>query len=235
MSATTSTPSSPLPSSSTSNSSSPAVRLVLQRVNSASLLVDNISRRVSMQKGIVCHLAFFDGANENHILKAVKLITESKLFAFEFPPPPPSYNNNKNNNNDNDDQKEETKNVSSAVVVNARPKPISLLDDATINLMIVPQASIAGRIKGKVAQYHAQCAKDQAQDLYTLFISSLRKILLPVVAEGILDQNGEVILGDEEEKKINLPRKVLNGSYGNIQALNLDSPGPMTHVLDVDL
>lgn len=223
----------------------PAVRLVLQRVNSAALLVDNISRRVNMSKGVVCHCAFFEGANESHITKAVKLITESKLFAFEFPPPPPSANSTTS-----DDQKP-------IPPPPARPKPVSLVEDPSLDLMIVPQASIAGRMKGKMVQYHGQCPKDQALELYTLFILSLRKTLLPpkFCVEGesvVLDLNGELIVVEEKDKTGNddeesaegkkskneiggLPRKVLNGTYGNIQALNFDSPGPMTHVLDVDL
>lgn len=224
-------PSSPQTHSITTAPSGPAVRLVLQRVNSAALLVDNISRRVVMGKGVVCHCAFFDGANESHITKAIKLITESKLFAFEFPPPPPSAASTKT-----EDQKPI-----------ARPKPVALVEDATLSLMIVPQASIAGRVKNKVGQYHSQCKKDQAEDLYKFFISSLRKILLPskfTANEDLLDLNGELAKKEEEgndddddnkNETETLPRKVLNGTYGNIQALNFDSPGPMTHVLDVDL
>jgi D-aminoacyl-tRNA deacylase len=212
----------------TSINANPAIRMVLQRVNTAALLVDNISRRVVLKnQGIICHIAMFDGVNETHIPKAVKLITESKLYAF------------------------------GTVGENAaRPKPISLVEDPTVSLMIIPQASIAGRVKGKTAQYHSQCSKDIAQDLYNLFISSLRKALLPAEILDKLDVNGELIAENnnntakednindddqaegkniEKKKQPELPRYVLNGTYGNTQALSFDSSGPMTHVLDVEL
>jgi D-tyrosyl-tRNA(Tyr) deacylase len=204
----------------------PAIRMVLQRVNTASLLVDNISRRVHLKNnGIICHIAMFEGVNETHIVKAVKLITEAKLYTFE------SAAVTQKEKDENNTEQQQT----------VRAKPTSLVEDPTISLMIIPQASIAGRVKGKTAQYHAQAKKETGQELYNLFVSSLRKVLLPTEILDKLDGNGEMVLAKEEEGKsekaalVGFSRSVLNGTYGNTQSLSFDSQGPMTHVLDIDL
>ncbi|KAJ9446244.1 putative D-tyrosyl-tRNA(Tyr) deacylase [Diplonema papillatum] len=82
------------------------------------------------------------------------------------------------------------------------------------DVMVVPQATLAGRLKGKQAQYHAQFDKTAGAELYELFCSSLRT-------------------GIETYDRGDRPTPTLQcGVYGNRQGLKFESLGPFTHALE---
>ncbi len=215
--------------------SQPAIRLVLQRVNSASLLTDNVAARVAIGRGIIVHVAFFAGAQAAHVEKAVRVITESRLYSFEGATPPTTRSEDAGAGASAAGAPSPP---SAAAPAATRAKPVALVDDASLSVMLVPQASIAGRLKGRVAQYHSQCERDVTAELYCALVGGLRAALLPRELLPLLDANGRLSAaaaaaasGSDAERA---PRVVASGTFGATQALLVDSPGPMTHVLDVD-
>ena len=102
-----------------------------------------------------------------------------------------------------------------------RSSSVSIID-AKCEVLVVPQASLAGKWKGKSVQYHGQAPKSDGKEMYATFCSALRQELQPEVDEKALNENGEGAPGT----------KVMNGSYGNRQALHLVSSGPQTHFLE---
>lgn len=79
------------------------------------------------------------------------------------------------------------------------------------DILIVPQACLGGRLKGKSFQYHGIINKNEGFNLYEIFI---RK------CEELIGQN---------EKSAG---KVKYGTYGNRQVLNVETNGPYTHIID---
>jgi D-Tyr-tRNAtyr deacylase len=198
----------------------PAVRFVLQRVRKASLVVDNLEERVHIGRGVVAYVSFFAGATDAHVPKAVKALLEARFYQPVAPddhlPPAlrggsaaaaaaaaaPS-------------STEESPTVASppAAAAAARVKPVSFSEDPQCSLMLVPQASLVGRVKGRAVQYHGACAKDDGLNLYTALVAALQRAV-PNTAE----------------------RTFVSGTYGNWQSMEIDATvGPMCHVLDVDL
>lgn len=81
--------------------------------------------------------------------------------------------------------------------------PCSVTDiDASV--MIVPQFSMAGKLKGNQPQYHGGLPKEECAALYEAFCS-------------------EIKLGS---------RNVVAGVFGNRQGLSFESEGPFTHMLE---
>lgn len=229
--------------------------MVCQSVLSASLLVDNVQRRVAIGQGVVFYVSFIGPSiSEADVDNSVGALLNGNIFVLD--PPPPSA------------ELQQQPNVSAIGAsgsptataprtASARAKPSSILSKADIDCLIIPQATLAGRLKGKAVQYHDQCPKDRGQVLYDRFVQKMRSTLLPPELLDQLDVNGGLILragtaaetgekspesahhqgsGDTTVEGI-LPsavrrRKVLNGTYGNRQALTLDSYGPMTHLFE---
>lgn len=244
--------------------SGPAVRMVLQRAKSCSLLVDDISRRVVCPTStVVCHIAFFAGATPAHVAAAARILCETKIFAFEKAgdnDQNEATKKKKNKNDEDDDAAPAAASASAAPAPSSRAKPAALSSDLSLSVCIVPQASICGKVKSKAIQYHSQSPKDEGKALYNQFVETMRKLLLPASYVDRLDANGDEIpletgvckeeaarkaLGLKSEAEtgikshLHVPtvrRSVKNGTYGNTQSLMMDSTcGPMTHVLDVDL
>lgn len=92
---------------------------------------------------------------------------------------------------------------------NAEGRPASVLDMGG-DVLVVPQASLSGKLKGNTPQYHAQVAKEKGLELYTAFITILNE---EAVAAG------KVIT-------------IKAGVYGNRQALSTESDGPYTHMFE---
>lgn len=198
----------------------PTVRVVAQRVTKAALLVDNVSRYVTIGDGVVLHVALLAGVDEPAIDAAVKQIVQSRVFIL----PPIGAT---------DEQRAAVTSTDGTAAT--RPKPVAIVE-SDCDVLVVPQATLAGKMKGKVVQYHGQAAKDVAQSLYDLFCRQLRAALLPPglaalpcdVNGCLMESNGAV---DEVDK--NRRRRVWNGTYGNRQALELSSPGPFTHLFEI--
>ncbi|KAG7510820.1 hypothetical protein JOB18_032842 [Solea senegalensis] len=82
------------------------------------------------------------------------------------------------------------------------------------SLLIVPQATLGGKAKGRAMQYHNNIDKEQGLCLYSAFVSLCEKELTAASPGG----------GAEAAVK--------HGTYGNRQVLKLDTNGPYTHLME---
>ncbi|XP_033497708.2 D-aminoacyl-tRNA deacylase 2 [Epinephelus lanceolatus] len=78
------------------------------------------------------------------------------------------------------------------------------------SVLIVPQATLGGKAKGRAMQYHNNISKEDGLRLYGDFISLCEKELTAASAEVT----------------------VKHGTYGNRQVLKLDTNGPYTHLME---
>ncbi|XP_066279257.1 D-aminoacyl-tRNA deacylase 2-like [Branchiostoma lanceolatum] len=92
-------------------------------------------------------------------------------------------------------------------------KLVSVLD-LPGDVLIVPQATLGGKTKGKAMQYHSNIAKTEGQELYTKFCTMC----------------AETFETSTKTKEAN--KTVKHGTYGNRQVLTVVTNGPYTHVLD---
>jgi len=83
-------------------------------------------------------------------------------------------------------------------------KLVSLFD-LKGDLLLVPQATLGGKLRGKSMQYHNNISKQEGHTLFELLVNLCR------------------------EKK----NKVEHGTYGNLQVLNIETNGPYTHSIEV--
>ncbi len=90
---------------------------------------------------------------------------------------------------------------------------MSILDIAG-SVLIVPQATLGGRLKGKMMQYHGNIDKAVGQELYTKFVQQCQNM----VAENSKCQEARAV--------------VQWGTYGNRQVLSMDTNGPFTHLVE---
>ncbi|CAD5121249.1 DgyrCDS9781 [Dimorphilus gyrociliatus] len=79
------------------------------------------------------------------------------------------------------------------------------------DVLIIPQATLGGKLKGKSMQYHTNLSKTEGLDVYNKFIDICKKLI--------------------QENKAN--SVVQNGTYGNRQVLNIQTNGPFTHFIHV--
>ncbi|XP_044518089.1 D-aminoacyl-tRNA deacylase 2 [Gracilinanus agilis] len=92
-------------------------------------------------------------------------------------------------------------------------KLVSILD-LPGNILIIPQATLGGKVKGKGMQYHNNCGKEEGLGLYSQFVTLCEKEL---AANSKCAEAGMV---------------VRHGTYGNRQVLKLDTNGPYTHLIE---
>lgn len=205
-----------------------SLRIVAQAVDNASLLIDNVSTYISIRNGVILHIAFLEGCTKDIVNVAIQKLLSTKIFVL------------------NVDR--------SATAADApRLKPTSLLEVSTADVLIVPQATMAGTAKGKVMQYHKQVPKDEGFALYEMFCQDIRwqlcapqsssqqepplrkeEFVAAHTVNGLERGNGEEDEGDRQRKveSDEGPRRVYNGTYGNRQGLRMESAGPMTHVFE---
>lgn len=88
-------------------------------------------------------------------------------------------------------------------------KMVSVLD-LPGSLLIVPQATLGGKAKGRAMQYHNNIGKEDGLRLYCDFVLLCEKELM-ATASGMT---------------------VKHGTYGNRQVLKLDTNGPYTHLME---
>ena len=93
-------------------------------------------------------------------------------------------------------------------------KKVSILD-LPGDVLIVPQATLGGTLKGKLMQYHRNIDKEEGLNLYKEFVSN---------CENTMSQCPKV----QEANK-----QVKHGTYGNIQVLKTDTDGPWTALLEL--
>jgi hypothetical protein len=62
-------------------SEAPGVQLVVQRCESARLLIDNANKWVEIGRGLVVYVSFAKGASEVQVMKAAKTVLQVPLVA----------------------------------------------------------------------------------------------------------------------------------------------------------
>ncbi|XP_061600400.1 D-aminoacyl-tRNA deacylase 2 [Cololabis saira] len=78
------------------------------------------------------------------------------------------------------------------------------------SVLVVPQATLGGKAKGRGMQYHGNIGKEDGQRLYAAFVSRCEQELRAAGSELPLE----------------------HGTYGNRQVLKLDTNGPYTHLME---
>ena len=96
---------------------------------------------------------------------------------------------------------------------NESGKRVSILD-LPGDVLIIPQATLGGNLKGKVMQYHRNIAKDQGLHLYSMFVQKVEEMV------------------SMSEKCKEHQCVVRSGTYGNRQVFQTDTNGPYTHSLE---
>ncbi|XP_077476756.1 D-aminoacyl-tRNA deacylase 2 [Stigmatopora argus] len=76
------------------------------------------------------------------------------------------------------------------------------------SLLVVPQATLGGKAKGRSMQYHNNVAKEDGLRLYARFVALCQQ---EVKAAGV---------------------SVEHGTYGNRQVLHIQTNGPYTHLME---
>ncbi|XP_042297096.1 D-aminoacyl-tRNA deacylase 2 [Sceloporus undulatus] len=82
------------------------------------------------------------------------------------------------------------------------------------DILIIPQATLGGKLKGRSMQYHSNIEKDIGLDLYTQFVAQCEREL---AANTKCFEAGVVLR---------------HGTYGNRQVLKVDTNGPFTHMIE---
>lgn len=185
-------------------------RIVAQAANTATLLTDNISKTVTMPSpGLILYVVFLKNTNGDDVKRAVQEIVTAKVFPLQTNIDLWKLEQEGGVRNSNED----------------RPKPMALIDCPNANVLIIPQATLAGKLKAKAVQYHGQCDKSDAEGHFYDFCRCVREALGVI---GECDQNGVVT-----SEGVANSRVVLNGTFGNRQGLDLSSAGPFTHVFEL--
>ncbi|KAJ8394266.1 hypothetical protein AAFF_G00048490 [Aldrovandia affinis] len=82
------------------------------------------------------------------------------------------------------------------------------------SVLIVPQATLGGKAKGRSMQYHGNIGKEEGLQLFASFVSQCETEL---ASSGKCAEAGVA---------------VKHGTYGNRQVLKLDTNGPYTHLVE---
>ena len=83
------------------------------------------------------------------------------------------------------------------------------------NILIIPQATLGGRLKSKCMQYHTNIEKEIGKELYSQFVKQ---------CEATFEENMSC-----SEKGVS----VESGTYGNRQVLSVVTNGPFTHIVEM--
>eukprot|EP00164_Ancoracysta_twista_P010198 GFYU01015318.1.p1 GENE.GFYU01015318.1~~GFYU01015318.1.p1 ORF type:complete len:206 (+),score=29.09 GFYU01015318.1:46-618(+) len=188
------------------------IRLVLQRVQRARLLLDNENEWGTIHQGVLIFLAFLKPVesplstdqisalqtkvgDDKQLMKALLSALPSNTVEF--------------------DENHIDKAVKAITSVKVCPngedgKPVGLSECAA-DVMVVPQASMGGILKGKAFQHHRNLEKDVGEKAYSMFVSKLEDAL----------------------KGSSPSRSVVCGTYGNRQALDIESAGPMSRFFEI--
>lgn len=79
------------------------------------------------------------------------------------------------------------------------------------DVLIVPQATLGGRVKGRSMQYHGNIDKETGSQLYAQFVNRCSEVV----------------------KQTTQQCSVQSGTYGNRQVLSVVTNGPYSHVIDI--
>ena len=97
---------------------------------------------------------------------------------------------------------------------NGNGKLVSVLD-LPGNMLIIPQATLGGRLKSKCMQYHTNIEKEIGKELYSQFVKQ---------CEATFQENMSC-----SENGVS----VESGTYGNRQVLSVVTNGPFTHIVEM--
>ncbi|XP_048339278.1 D-aminoacyl-tRNA deacylase 2 isoform X2 [Sphaerodactylus townsendi] len=92
-------------------------------------------------------------------------------------------------------------------------KYVSIVDLAG-SILIIPQATLGGKLKGRNMQYHSNIEKEIGMELYSQFVTLCEQEL---VANARCAKAGVILR---------------HGTYGNRQVLKVDTNGPFTHMIE---
>ena len=185
------------------------IRVVLQAMDQAHLLVDNEEKYVRAGRGVMVYIAFLandDGAaiTDDDLRHGVDMLLETKIFTHFSP------------------EKMIT-------------RPQSLAECPEVDILIVPQASLGGKVKkGHSVQFHQLVPKDVGAALYDRFCHLVRAAR--GVDETQVDANGAPLSEADAPKAegwIKYNHRVISGTFGNRQGLRFESEGPFTHTFDL--
>ncbi|OWK62017.1 putative D-tyrosyl-tRNA(Tyr) deacylase 2 [Lonchura striata] len=147
-----------------------------------------LEKKGQIQRGLVIYICFFKGADEDLVPKIVILTLILFLFAVD------TLLNVKLSESENGEF-------------------VSVLD-LPGDILIIPQATLGGKPKGRKMQYHSNIEKEKGLELYSQFVTLCEKELAAnakCMEAGVL---------------------VKHGTYGNRQVLKLDTNGPYTHLIE---
>lgn len=192
--------------------------MVLQAIDQASLLVDNESQYVTAGRGVLIYVSFVKNAEG-----AAEITTEVMDRAVETV-------------------------LQTKIFTHFCPErmvtgPQALVDHPHVDIMIVPQASLGGKPKGRAMQFHQLLPKDKSEEAYDEFCHRIR--LARGVDEETVDVNGARlpetlkkrpnVTGETEDGRpwLKYDGRVVCGTFGNRQGLRMDSDGPFSHYLEI--
>lgn len=163
------------------------LKLVIQQCNSAKLKLPKLDKEATeknleISRGMVVFICFLKGAEQSDVLRAVQLVTNVKLCEQEED----SYNPSTKT------KREDVKFVAG-------------------DLLIVPQATLGGKLKGKALQYHDNISKSEGVALYESFNVELKQQMTQSAKAGRFE----------------------SGIYGARQVLSMDTNGPFTHIFEL--
>eukprot|EP00796_Vickermania_ingenoplastis_P007992 gene7992-5552_t len=190
-------------------------RLLLQGIEQASLLVDNEEKYVRVGRGVLIYVAFMKKDATVEISDAlIEKVVQTILTTKIF-----------------------THFCPERMVKG----PQALEDHPEMDLLVVPQASLCGKLKGTTVQFHQLVDKHHSEDAFHELCHRLR--LARGVDEEKVDGNGNklpAVLQAEPDTIsgcdwLKYAGRVVNGTFGNRQGLRLESDGPFTHFIDVCL
>lgn len=146
-------------------------KIIIQRVEKASLLIDNKDQYVHIGKGIIIYIVILKETKEEDIEKMITVLSNLKIL---------------------NNEKEE----------------LVSMKEVACDVLIIPQASMGGKIKQKNVQYYSLIDKKEGERLYYKFCEGMKQNL--------------------SEKS-----QLQHGTYGNRQELKFESLGPFTHSFEI--
>ena len=174
---------------------------------------------VSKNQELYCQLfPINQGVTESNVLKAVQTMSKVKL--------------SENKVEDDGDRKS--------------GKRVNICDTSG-DIMIIPQATLGGKLKGNSVQYHNNVKPDEGEQFYKIFcdglkeccggkvsqnkfkmslllFASISRLLLILIYKLMIKCLYSIILNCLQ---------VMCGVWGARQVINMDTNGPFSHVFDV--
>jgi D-tyrosyl-tRNA(Tyr) deacylase len=166
---------------------SKSVKLVIQQCVSARLKPPDGADDLVIGAGMVVFVCFTRAATEESAIRAAETVSKMKLCEQE--------------------EEENAAAAAPAIRTSVLEKPGDML--------IVPQATLGGKLKGSRLQYHGNVDKASGETLFAAFCGALRAL-------------------SRNHPKTSEKCKVLHGVYGARQMLSLDATqGPYTHAFQI--